>query len=150
MIISIVLFIFSTLLLWFAAKIVIGGVEHFSKNIQVSLFATSALILGILTSFSEISVGINSILNGRPGIYVGNLIGGSFVLIALLIPLLAIFNGGISLKHHLDKKRLLFFLILLMAPSFVILDGQVSRYDGFFLIILYALFFYLFQNSHHI
>lgn len=145
---SILLFFIGCIVLWKASEMVIFGIENFSRNLRLSSFITSFLILGILTSITEISVGINSILDKTPEVFVGNLIGGSFVILLLVIPILAIFNKGITLKNHLDPKRLVLFLFIILCPSFLILDGNVSRYDALLLISLYGLFFYFFQRQH--
>src|SRR3989344_1258867 len=110
-------------MIWIASGLVVRGIARFSQDTQISTFATSFLLLGILTSLTEISVGLNAVLDKKPSIFVGDLIGGSFFILMLIIPLLAIFRGGITLKHKLDLKRLVFFLVLIAAPSFVTLDG---------------------------
>lgn len=146
-----ILYIFVGLgLIWLASGLVFKGIEKFSRDTKISTFATSFLILGILTSLTEISVGLNAVLDRKPSIFVGNLIGGSFVILLLIVPLLAIFSGGITLKHRLDQKRLLFFLVLIAAPSFLILDGAVSSSDAWILLVLYILFFNLFQSDNQI
>src|SRR3989344_5685496 len=104
-------------LMWLASGLVVKGIEKFSKDTKISVFATSFLILGVLTSLTEISVGLNAVLEHRPEIFVGNLIGGSFVIVMLIIPILAILNNGISFRHKLDQKRLLFFLFLITTPA---------------------------------
>ena len=134
-------------IMWIASGLVVHGITKFSKDVRVSTFAASFLILGVLTSLTEISVGLNSVIEKRPTIFVGNLIGGSFVILMLIIPVLAIFTGGITLRHRLDQKKLLFFLLLLAAPAFLILDGFVSSYDAVLLILLYVVFFNLFQSE---
>lgn len=143
-------FLLGLAVMWIASGLVVRGITKFSKDVRVSAFAASFLILGVLTSLTEISVGLNSVLEKRPSIFVGNLIGGSFVILMLIIPVLAIFTGGITLRHRLDQKRLLFFLLLLSAPAFLILDGFVSNYDALFLILLYVVFFNLFQTQEKI
>lgn len=146
---NIFLFFVGCVVLWKASEMVIFGVEKFSNNLRLSSFVTSFLILGILTSITEVSVGINSILNKTPEVFVGNLIGGSFVILLLVIPILAIFNkGGIVLRNNLDQKRLILFLFIILCPSLLVLDGMVSRYDALLLVSLYGLFFYLFQKQH--
>ncbi len=147
MLLSIVIFVAALVLLWKAAELTIKGIEKLSRSTKVSSFAASFLILGILTSISEISVGVNALLDNTPEVFVGNLIGGSFVLLLLIIPILAIFNKGVVLKNHLNKDRLLFFLLLLIAPMLVALDGTVTRANAIFILILYALFVYVFQKN---
>ncbi|MDP3993421.1 MAG: hypothetical protein U1C57_02810 [Candidatus Doudnabacteria bacterium] len=144
---NLLIFAIGAVVLWFAAGLVISGVNRFSRSVRISKFATSFLLLGLLTSIGEISVGINSILDKKPEIFVGNLIGGSFVILLFIVPILAIFGRGITLGQYLQPKKLSFFLVLIVAPSFLILDGYVSRYDGLLLILLYGLFFNLFQKS---
>lgn len=145
-----VYFTFGFVIMWFASGLVVAGIGRFAKSVHVSAFASSFLILGVLTSLTEISVGLNSVLEGKPSIFVGNLIGGSFVILLLIIPILAIFNNGISFRHRLDQKRLLFFLVLIAAPSFVTLDGEVSIYDGLLVLAMYGTFFYVFQRQEGI
>lgn len=147
---NVILFIIGCLILWKASGLVVYGVENFSKNLQLSSFATSFLILGILTSVSEMSVGINAILDKNPEVFVGNLIGGSFVILLLIIPMLAIFNKGIALQGHLNPQRLLMFLFIILCPSLLVLDGIVTRYDALLLVLLYGLFFYFFHEQHPI
>lgn len=143
----ILIFTTCVVVLFFSSRLIIHGVDHFSKHTKVSSFATSVLLLGVITSFSEMSVGINAILTHNPAIFVGNLIGASFVILIGILPLLAIFSGGIELHGHLDQRRLLFFLVLILAPSFLVLDGHVGRYDALLLILLYGLFFAVFQMN---
>jgi len=143
-------FLVGLAVMWIASGLVVRGITKFSKDVRVSAFAASFLILGVLTSLTEISVGLNSVLDKRPSIFVGNLVGGSFVIMMLIIPVLAIFTGGITLRHRLDQKKLLFFLLLLSAPGFLILDGFVSTSDAMLLILLYVVFFRLFQGDEKI
>lgn len=143
-------FFFGCGVLWFSSDLITKGVESFAKNLKISSFIASFLILGILTSVTEISVGFNAILDNKPGIFVGNLIGSSFVMLVFIIPLLAIFNNGIAFKQHFNEKKALFFIILLLAPSLLVLDGQVSRYDAILVILLYTLFFFYFKKHHNI
>lgn len=147
---NIILFLFSCTILWIGSGLVISSIERFSKNTRLSAFAVSALILGILTSLTEISVGINAILEKTPTVFAGNLIGGSFVILLCIIPLLAIFNKGIVLRQHLDQTHLLFFTILLLAPSLLILDGRASRWDAVLLVALYGFFLYILQKKNGI
>ncbi len=144
------LFFISFIILWFSAKMVIEAVKHFSKSIRVSSFVTSFLILGILTSISEMSVGVNSLINHRPEVYVGNLIGASFVILLFIIPVLAIFNRGINLKQKLDTPRLILFLALIFSPSVITLDGRISRFDALIIFCLYGVFLYFFQKQENV
>nr|MDQ3014986.1 hypothetical protein [bacterium] len=104
--VHILMLVLSAAILWLSSGLIISGVERLSKDAKVSRFAISFLLLGMLTSIPEISIGINSIIEGTPEIFVGNLVGASFVILVFIIPLLATFNKGIRLNQHLQPKRL--------------------------------------------
>lgn len=147
MALQIFLFCAACLVIWQASKYVIRGVEAFSKSFRISSFAVSVFLLGILTSLTELSVGVQAVAEGKPEIFVGNLIGGSYVLLMFVIPLLVLLNKGIVMKNHLTPRELMLFLLLIVSPSFMVLDGTISGYDALFLLMLYGAFFYLFEKS---
>jgi len=136
-------------LLWFASGLIITGVEHFAKKIRTSTFSLSFVLLGLITSITEISVGINAVAKKTPEIFVGNLIGGSFVVLMFIIPLLAIFNHGVSLRRHLRPRRLFFFLVLIAAPLVIITNGSVTLVEAGVLILLYILFMYSVEEEEN-
>lgn len=145
--VHILMLIVSAAILWLSSGLIISGVERLSKEVRVSRFAVSFLLLGMLTSIPEISIGVNSIIEGTPEIFVGNLVGASFVILALIIPLLAAFNKGIRLNQHLQPKRLMEFLLIIVAPLLIVFDGSVHIYEAFLLIFLYGVFMYSLQSE---
>lgn len=146
MILDFSLYILSFIAIWFGAGLIVSSVEDLSKKLNISSFAVSFFVLGILTSIPEASVGINSIIDGNPEIFVGNLIGASLVLFLLVIPLLAVFGNGIRLAHQLDGKSLLVSLAVVASPVYFILDKKVTPFEGSFLIFLYIILFYLIEK----
>lgn len=137
----------SFVLMWIASELIIDGVNHFTKRLHISSFAASFFLLGILTTIPEISVGMNAIIDREPEIFVGDLIGASFVLFLLAIPLLAIFGNGITLSHQLTKTNLLFALFVIISPAMFVLDGDLSRKDGLFLMINYLFLLYFVESK---
>ncbi|PIQ72690.1 hypothetical protein COY13_01085 [Candidatus Roizmanbacteria bacterium CG_4_10_14_0_2_um_filter_36_35] len=92
-------YLVSFLILWYCSGIIIRSVDRFAHRLKLSSFAVSFFVLGILTSVPEFSVGINSIINKTPDVFVGNLLGSSLVLFIFVIPLLAVFGGGVKMVH---------------------------------------------------
>ncbi|MGL5831342.1 MAG: sodium:calcium antiporter [Candidatus Altimarinota bacterium] len=147
MVLNILFFLAGFAILAKSSELVMNGVENFSNSSKISKFASSFFILGILTSLSEMSVGLNAVIEKKPEVFVGNLIGASFVIMMLIIPLLAIFNKGVNLKDHLSPAKLACFLILIISPSLILLDGLVTYYDALLLLFLCGAFFYMFQKD---
>lgn len=142
MIVNLFLYFLSFIFIWFGSGLIVSSVGKFAHLLRVSSFSLSFFVLGFLTSIPELAVGIDSIFKKTPEIFVGNLIGGQIVLFILIIPLLAIFGKGISLKHELSEKNLLFSLFVILAPALLVSDRRVTLFEGVLLILLYLLLFY--------
>ena len=140
-------YILAFIAVWIGAGLIVSSIEDLSHKLNISAFATSFFVLGILTSIPEGSVGINSILDRKPEIFIGNLIGASLVLFIFVIPILTVLGNGIKLAHQLDSKKLLFSLLVVAAPTFFIIDGKTNMAEGIFLIVLYSLLFYMIEKK---
>lgn len=134
-------------IIWYASGKIVAAVERLSHKVNLSSFATSFFILGILTSIPEFSVGLNSIASGQPEIFVGNLIGASIVLFILVIPILAIFGNGVKLAHQLTEKNLIFSLLVIAAPVFLMADNLITRTEGVFMILIYLVLTYFIEKK---
>jgi len=141
------LFIASFFVIWYASGIIINVVDSLAHRLKMSSFVISFFVLGILTSIPEFSVGLNSIINGRPEIFVGNLLGASLIIFILVIPILAIFGNGIKLVHQLTEKNLIFSLLVVATPVFLIADNLLTRTEGVFLIFIYGILFYFIEKK---
>lgn len=125
--------------IWIGAGLTIRSVEKMSRNLNLSSFAVSFLILGAFTSVSELSVGVNSVLDHDPEIFVGNLIGASLVLFMLVIPLLAILGRPLHVNSELRGRNLIMSLIVVGTPVLLSLDGVVDKTDGIISVVLFVL-----------
>jgi len=144
---DIFLYLISFVAVWIGAGLIVVSVEDLSHKLNISSFATSFFVLGILTSIPEAMVGVNALVDNDPAIFVGNLIGASLVLFVLVIPILAILGNGIILSHQLNSKKLLLSLLVIIAPVFLIIDNKVSYWEGVFLILLYFILFYSIEKK---
>jgi cation:H+ antiporter len=123
--------------IWVGTGLAVNSVEKLSHKLKISSFAISFLILGLFTSISEFSVGLNAVLDNDPEIYVGNLIGASIVIFLMIIPLLAITGKKINIPATLQNNNLLLSMIVIALPVILAIDGEISRTDGLIAIALY-------------
>lgn len=149
-IINLLLYILSFAIIWYGSGLIVTSASKFSTKLRLSPFAFSFVFLGILTSIPEFSVGLQAVADKTPQIFVGNLLGGILVLFLLVIPALAIFGKGISLKHELDNITLIATLTVILAPSAFMLDGMATKFEGIALIILYLTVLFLVQRKNGI
>lgn len=145
MLLHLLYYLLGFVLIWVGAGLAVKDIDRLSRKLHFSSFAVSFLFLGFFTSISEISVGINALVERDPEIYVGNLIGGSIVLFLLVIPLLAVAGNGLKMVHSLQQRHLAVVLFTIAAPVFLVFDNVVSLADAAIFIILYV---YLFKTLH--
>lgn len=150
LVINLFLYILAFILIWVGAGFIVSSTSRFSQKLRLSSFAFSFIFLGLFTSVPEFSVGLQSIAENEPEIFVGNLIGGVAVLFLLVIPILAIFGKGISLRHELDNKSTFLTLAVIGLPSLFILDGRVTNFEGILLIVSYVLILIMVERNHGI
>lgn len=124
--------------IWIGSGLAIKSVERVSKSLKISSFVVSFVILGLFTSISEFSVGINSIIENDPEIFVGNLIGASIVIFMLIIPLLAVIGKSIRITNEFQGFNLPASLVVIALPVILAMDGKIGRRDSFIAMVLYC------------
>lgn len=147
-VINIIFYFISFILIWYASGIIVNSLTRFTKKLKLSSFAVSFFVLGILTSIPEFAVGMNSIIQQRPGIFIGNLLGASLTLFILVIPLLATLGNGVKMVHQLSPDNLIFALLVVAAPTFLIADNVLTRTESVFLILMYVILFYFIEKKN--
>ncbi len=133
------------IVLWFSSGLTVIGIERLSKSIHVSTFLTSFFALGFLTSISEISVGVASIIDRTPTISVGNLIGASAFLTLCVVPIQVIISSGIAVNDKNDKINLPVAYLVISLPVLLILDRTLGYFDAG--IMFFSYLFLLFTIS---
>jgi len=133
-----VIYILSFVGIWIGSGLAIGSIERLSKLLRVSTFAVSFLVLGFFTSISELSVGVNAIIENDPEIYVGNLIGASIVIFLLIVPLLAITGNKIKISPEFQGFNLPASLVVIALPVILAMDGRVGKTDSYIALALFG------------
>lgn len=129
--------------LWYGSGLIVDSIKRLARKINVSSFAFSFFVLGFLTSIPEIGVGINALEQNQPEIFIGNLLGSVIVMFLLVIPLLAVLGNGVRVKKHLSNRDLLVTLGIIAVPALFALDQTVTNVEGFILMGLYVVLFYI-------
>lgn len=120
-----------------STDLVIVAIRRISKQAQVRVFAISAIVLALGTSFPELFVGITSALEGAPGIALGDIIGSNIANIALIGGLAAILAGRVRVHGEYMKREIWVALIASIIPLVLMLDGNLNRVDGLILLAVY-------------
>lgn len=133
-----IIFLCSAAIVWFFAGVILESVSRLAVRFKKTGFVTAFFILGFLTSIGEISVAINSGIAIVPEVSVGNLIGATFVLLLLIVPLLAVVGKSIALSGAVSPRNLMLMLGLALLPVLLVLDGNVTKPEGALAMLAYV------------
>ncbi len=125
--------------LWKCGDLVVRYAIEVAEAFNVSTFFLGFVVLALAADAPEIAIAFSSALSGVAEVSVGDIIGGNFTDIALVIGLtLLLSRGRITIKAD-DKKNLLAMLGVAAAVIIGVLClGSVNRWQGLALIILYV------------
>ena len=133
-------------LIWGADKFVDNS-SLIAKKIGVSELTIGLTIIALGTSAPEIFVGISSVLNNSESIAMGAVVGSNISNIALIFGVSCI---GIS---FLPKKtpiiQLMPFLVAALILGYVLIDLNVSKFDGILLLLSFCYFLYVINANRN-
>jgi cation:H+ antiporter len=127
-----------------SADLAIANLQEIGKKQGIGIFFLG-LIMGFFTSFPEMAIGINALINDIPNISLGNLFGGTMVLFGLIL------GANIFLQRKIKAEQTVWqfglVLIFLFIPVLLGIDGQLGIIKG--LIIIIAYFAIIFTIYHY-
>ena len=128
------------ILIWGADKFVDNS-SLIAKKIGVSELTIGLTIVALGTSAPEIFVGISSVLNNSENIAMGAVVGSNISNIALIFGVSCI---GISfLPKKTPMVQLMPFLVSALILGYVLIDLNVSKFDGILLLLSFFYFLYV-------
>lgn len=110
------------------------GLAHWAR---ISPGIIGATVAAFATSSPELSVSVNSALNGTPEIALGDALGSNVVNVALVLAL-ALVIAGIQSPRDSVKRDFPVALLVPVITGVLFLDGVLSRIDGLLLLALFA------------
>lgn len=134
----ILLLILFSFILVKSADMVIIAVRRIARQTKTGIFALSAVILAIGTSFPELFVSLTSALEKTPGITLGVIVGSNIANISLVAGLTAFIVGKVTVHGDFLKRDVAFALVAGVLPLILIFDGELSRVDGLVLLAIYG------------
>lgn len=122
-----------------SADLIVLRVKDVAEQIGIKVFFMG-IILGLLTSLPEFSIGVSSLAEDIPEISFGNLLGGIMVLFGVVLGLGAILNRKIVTDGKPTDITLASLYILL--PPLIALDGTIGFFEGLLLVLAYFFLVY--------
>lgn len=130
-----------------SADLAINNLRIIGQKLGIGVFFLG-LVMGFFTSFPEMAIGINTIVNNVQNISLGNLFGGVMVLFGLVLGINIFLQKKIKAEQSLwQLGSILLFLII---PIILGLNGTLGLIEGLVIILGYfILLFIMYRNQKH-
>jgi len=149
MTVKIIILLVGLLLIVFGADYLVEGSSSIARRLGLSEFIIGLTIVGIGTSTPEMVVSFISAFNGNADMAIGNVIGSNIFntmvilgVTALIAPLVITRN---NLKRDIPMNIAVTALLIILGLNFTLFGkgaDQISRIDGFMLLLLFAWYMY--------
>ncbi len=134
-------FLLSCLFLVISAKWFIDSLSNIAKYLGWKEFVVAFFTVSLGAVAPEFFIGISSAINDVPELALGNILGQNIFLLSFTIGVCALMlKGGIEVESKTVKSGSTFAVIAAILPLILVLDGNLSRLDGFILLFFFASF----------
>jgi cation:H+ antiporter len=143
MVLSFLMLLLASALLYFGADGLVGGSARIAFKMGIKPLIVGLTIVAFGTSSPELVVSVNANLAGSGDITLGNVIGSNICNIGLIVGITALIKP-INVSLQIVRKDIIIMCGVTILPILMLIDGQIGRVEGVILILL--LFVYLWYN----
>ncbi|MFZ2202286.1 MAG: hypothetical protein WAV56_02705, partial [Microgenomates group bacterium] len=102
--------------------------------------AVAAILVALSTSLPELFIAVAAGFSGRPEISLANLLGANVVNLSLVVGGATLIAGSLPIVGDYWHWELAAMFFAGLAPVLLLMDGGLSRLDGFILVVIYLLY----------
>lgn len=124
------------LLVWSADRFVEGAAAT-AAHLGMPSLLIGMVVIGFGTSAPELAVSAIAATDGNPGLALGNAYGSNITNIALIVGLVALISP-IEVHSQILRKELPILIGITLLAGWQLLDGQLTRLDGWVLLVVFA------------
>lgn len=149
MIFQILTFVVSCLILALLSKSLVKTLVQVARYLNLREFIVGFFLMSFATSLPNLFVDINAAMQGFPQLAFGDVVGGNFIDLTLVMAIAVLFSRkSLSTKSDMVQKSAVFTVIIAILPLLLILDRNLSRVDGAILILSFAVYcFWMFSRQ---
>ncbi len=118
-------------------ELFVKGTVGLAKAARISPGIIAATVAAFATSSPELTIAINSALEKKPEISLGDALGSNVVNVALILAL-ALLIAPIRAHRNSIKRDFPVALLLPVVIAVLLLDGLLSRLDGMLLLVFFV------------
>ncbi len=142
--VAIIFLIVGIALTFVGAELLIRGAARIARRLGLSPFVIGVTVVAFGTSAPEMFASVKASLDGKGELGIGNVLGSNIANMCLILPVAALL-APIAVKKTVIRRDAPLMLAITVIACAMMLDGSVSRIDGFILfagVIAYIIFNY--------
>ncbi len=144
-----IVFIISMGALIWGAEFIIKESERIALHYNISEFIIGATLIALGTSLPEMAASIAASAKGQSDMAIANVIGSNIMNISLVLGSVFLIAKKIAPKRDLFFKDSAWLLFPAIIFPLMILDGSLSRIDGFLLFAMMGAYVLFLVQSHN-
>ncbi|MFH1561616.1 MAG: sodium:calcium antiporter [Patescibacteria group bacterium] len=137
MLTSFILIIVFAIVLALSAGIVLSAVKRLATISGLGKYALASMVLALSTSLPELVIAVQAGLQGRPNLSLGSVLGSNIADLSIIIGLATIIGGNLAVSKNIIKTDIYYAFLIAAAPLILLMDHQLTRFDGLILILLF-------------
>ncbi|RUM61671.1 MAG: sodium:calcium antiporter [Sulfurimonas sp.] len=142
------IFIAAMAALVYGADFIIKESERIALHFKISHFVIGATLVAFGTSLPEMAASIMASAGGKSDMAVANVVGSVMFNITLVLGVVFLIARAMSPQRDLFAKDSAWILFPVIVFIIMILDGEISRFDGMlFLLLMAAYLLFLFKDA---
>lgn len=133
--------IISGLILWvLGANWLLKGAAMLSLKFNLSKILVGATFVSLATTLPELLVSVQATTNDMPDMVLGTAIGANIANLGMVLALVIIVSGISVNKSFYAAPWSVMILAAILFFGFIYFDGEIQRYEGFFMLMALLLF----------
>ncbi|KKP56412.1 MAG: hypothetical protein UR50_C0003G0038 [Parcubacteria group bacterium GW2011_GWC1_34_10] len=140
--VNIAIFLASCGILYISGELVVTSLVKLSHFLGLKEFVVAFFVMAFASSLPNFFVGITSAMEGIPQLSLGDVFGNNFTALTLAVAVAVLFSPKkeIQIESQTVKSSLIFTICVAILPIILLIDGVLSRADGFILLFLFIIY----------
>lgn len=135
------IFISSCVLLSWLSSSLVKSLILVAKYLQWKEFIIAFFVMAFAISVPDLFTTLSAVSQGKPELALGDILGGNLVDLTLVLALAVFFSKrSLVAKSEMVQNSAVFTTIIAILPLLLIIDSNLSRFDGVVLILAFIMY----------
>lgn len=122
------------------AELLVRGASALASRTGISSVVIGLTVVAFGTSTPELAVSLQSALDDKADLAIGNVVGSNIANVLLILGLSAAVGGGLVVAQRIVRLDVPIMVLVSVALLLMGLDGELNRLDGVILVVAFVVY----------